>query len=284
MSQSSGTLFVVATPIGHREDISARALDTLRSVDLIAAEDTRNSGQLMQHYGIRTPLTALHEHNERSASATLIQKMQSGSSVALVSDAGTPAISDPGALLVEEAMAAGIRVVPIPGPSALTTLLSVSGFSARHFFFYGFLPVKAGARARELEGLKGLQATLVFYEAPHRIQDCLAALAEVLGGERRVVIGRELTKLFETVHKTTLAGALPWIEADPNRQRGEFVLAVEGASQPADTDPSRYDALLLALLEKLSLGDAVRIAMQVTGTGRKLLYERALQLTQGTRG
>ncbi len=281
MSLPSGTLFIVATPIGHREDISARALETLRTVDLIAAEDTRNSGLLMQHYGIRTPLTALHEHNERSASSVLMQKMQSGLSVALISDAGTPAISDPGALLVEEALSGGVRVVPIPGPSAVTTLLSASGFSARHFFFYGFLPVKAGARTRELQTLKGLQATLVFYEAPHRIRECLTALAEVLGGERRIVIGRELTKLFETVHRTTLAEALPWIDADPNHQRGEFVLAVEGAEQPADQDPARHDALLLALLEKLSLGDAVRIAMQVTGTGRKMLYERALKLTQG---
>ena len=280
MSQPPGSLFIVATPIGHREDISARALETLRTVALIAAEDTRNSGLLMQHFGIRTPLTALHEHNERSVSATLMQKLQSGLSVALISDAGTPAISDPGALLVESALAGGIRVVPIPGPSAVTALLSVSGFSARHFFFYGFLPVKAGARTRELATLAGLQATLVFYEAPHRIRECLAALAEVLGGERRIVIGRELTKLFETVHRTTLAGALNWIDADPNHQRGEFVLAVEGAQQPVDQDPARHDALLLALLEKLSLGDAVRIAMQVTGTGRKMLYERALQLTQ----
>ena len=281
MSQSSGTLFVVATPIGHREDISARALDTLRSVQLIAAEDTRNSGLLMQHYGIRTPLTALHEHNERSLTATLVQKLQSGLSIALISDAGTPAISDPGALLVDEALTQGIRVVPIPGPSAVTTLLSASGFSARHFFFYGFLPVKAGARARELETLKGLQATLVFYEAPHRIRECLAALAEVLGEARRIVIGRELTKLFETVHRTTLAESLLWIDADLNHQRGEFALAVEGAQQPTDQDPARHDALLLMLLEKLSVGDAVRMAMQITGTGRKMLYERALKLTQG---
>jgi len=280
MPQSSGTLFVVATPIGHREDISARALDTLRTVQLIAAEDTRNSGLLMQHYGIRTPLTALHEHNERSVTATLVQKLQSGLSIALISDAGTPAISDPGALLVDEALTQGIRVVPIPGPSAVTTLLSASGFSARHFFFYGFLPVKAGARARELETLKGLQATLVFYEAPHRIRECLAALAEVLGGARRIVIGRELTKLFETVHRTTLAESLLWIDADPNHQRGEFVLAVEGTQQPTDQDPARHDALLLTLLEKLSVGDAVRVAMQITGTGRKMLYERALKLTQ----
>ncbi len=281
MAQSSGTLFVVATPIGHREDISARALETLRKVDVIAAEDTRNSGPLMHHYGIHTPLVPLHEHNERSITASLIQKMESGLSVALISDAGTPAISDPGAILVDSALTHGLRVVPVPGPSALTALLSVSGFSARQFLFYGFLPIKAGARSRALEALKGLQATLVLYEAPHRIQDCLAALAQVLGGERRVVIGRELTKLFETVHRTTLAEALLWVDADPNHQRGEFVLAVEGATQPAETDPARHDALLLALLEKLSLGDAVRIATQATGAGRKLLYERALKLTQG---
>ncbi len=280
MSQSSGTLYVVATPIGHREDISARALETLRMVDVIAAEDTRNSGPLMHHYGIRTPLIALHEHNERSICATLIQKMESGLSVALISDAGTPAISDPGAILVDSALTHGLRVVPVPGPSAVTALFSVSGFGTRQFLFCGFLPIKAGARLRALEELKDLSATLVLYEAPHRIKACLSALAEVLGGERRVVIGREMTKLFETIHRTTLAEALQWIDADPNHQRGEFVLAVEGAQQPEKADPARHDALLLALLEKLSLGDAVRIATQITGAGRKLLYDRALKLTQ----
>ncbi|MDE1989625.1 MAG: 16S rRNA (cytidine(1402)-2'-O)-methyltransferase [Betaproteobacteria bacterium] len=280
MSQPAGTLYVIATPIGNRDDISARALRTLREVDLIAAEDTRNSGSLMAHFGIHTALAALHEHNERSASRGLLEKLESGLSVGLISDAGTPGISDPGALLVDAALAAGVRVVPIPGPSALTALLSVTGFAAGPALFYGFLPPKNGPRERALETLRTLQATLVFYEAPHRIEACMAALARVLGGERQVVIGRELTKLFETVHRTTLAGALEWLAEDPNHRRGEFVLAVESAPADDSPDASSCDRLLKALLEKLSVGDAVRVAMEATGLGRKALYERALVLSE----
>ncbi|MDE1942958.1 MAG: 16S rRNA (cytidine(1402)-2'-O)-methyltransferase [Betaproteobacteria bacterium] len=280
MSPLAGTLYVIATPIGNRDDISARALKTLSEVDLIAAEDTRNSGSLMAHFGISTPLTALHEHNERSASSSLIEKLKSGRSIGLISDAGTPGISDPGTLLVDAALAAGIRVVPIPGASAQTALLSVCGLGPGPALFYGFLPPKSGARERALEKLRSLQATLVFYEAPHRIEACLAALSGALGGNRRVVIGRELTKLFETVHRTTLEDAQQWLAEDANHRRGEFVLAVEGAPADEGPDPASCDRLLKALLEKLSVGDAVRVATEATGLGRKTLYERALILSE----
>ena len=279
MSHSIGILFIVATPIGNRTDISARALDTLRTVSLVAAEDTRNSGALLRHYGIETPLTALHDHNERSAAPALIQKLQSGLSVALVSDAGTPGISDPGALLVDAALNAGITVTPIPGPSAVTTLMSACGFLQNSFLFVGFLPAKASARAHELLSLKTQTATLVFYEAPHRIVECLSAFGEAFGLERRLVIGRELTKVFETVHRCTLGEALLWIEEDPNHQRGEFVLAIEGAPPQEAPDVSTHDVLLQDLLEKLSVSDAVRLAVKITGENRSKLYARALELT-----
>jgi 16S rRNA (cytidine1402-2'-O)-methyltransferase len=278
MSHLTGTLFIVATPIGNRADITTRALDTLRAVDLVAAEDTRNSGALLRHYGIDTPLTALHDHNERSATPALIQKLQSGLSVALISDAGTPGISDPGALLVDAALNAGITVTPIPGPSAVTTLMSACGFLQNSFLFYGFLPAKATARAHELQSLKTQPVTLVFYEAPHRIVECLGALEKAFGPERRLAIGRELTKVFETIHRCTLGEALLWIEADPNHQRGEFVLAVEGAPPQVNPDISTHDVLLQALLEKCSVSDAVRIAVKVSGENRSKLYARALAL------
>ena len=282
MSEPPGTLFVVATPIGHREDISARALGILQAVDLIAAEDTRHSALLLTHFGIRTPMVSLHEHNERASGAALIRKLELGTSIALISDAGTPGISDPGTILVNEVLQKGIRVVPVPGPSALTALMSVSGFGDRPFLFQGFLPAKSVARLRALAALKSLQATLVFYESPHRIYDSMADMKEVLGETRVVVIGRELTKQFETVHRTTLAEALPWLEQDPNHQRGEFVLAVEGASTEATADVAIHDAFLLALMEKLSISDSVRIAMLATGLGRKVLYARALELSGKT--
>lgn len=280
MMSPAGTLFVIATPIGHRGDISERALKTLREVDLIAAEDTRNSGLLLAHFGIRTPMTALHEHNERRTSPLLIEKMQSGASIGLITDAGTPGISDPGALLVDAAFSAGVRVVPVPGPSALTALLSITGFGPTPVLFYGFLPPKSGQRVQVLEKLRPQEATLVFYEAPHRIEACMEAMIRVLGTDRRVVIGRELTKLFETVYRTTLGESLPWLASDPNRRRGEFVLAVEGAPPSEQPDLSSCDRLLQALMEKLSVGDAVRVASEATGLRRKALYDRALQLAE----
>jgi 16S rRNA (cytidine1402-2'-O)-methyltransferase len=282
MNAMAGTLYVVATPIGNLGDISPRALEVLRNVTLIAAEDTRTSGNLLKHFGIATPTVALHDHNERSATPGLVEKLQKGASIALVSDAGTPAISDPGAFLVDAALTAGMKVVPIPGPSAFATLLSASGMGDGPFLFYGFLPAKAGLRERALASLRTFPYTLVFHEAPHRICESVEAMASCLGGERRVVLGRELTKLFESIHRCTLAEARRWLEADANRQKGEFVIAVEGASFTQETDPARHDVLLRALLEKLGPGDAVRIAVKVTGENRDNLYARALALKAST--
>ncbi len=280
MHEPGATLYVVATPIGNLKDLSPRAQATLQQVDWIAAEDTRNTGHLLRHLGIEKPLLAYHAHNERSASHLLIQKLQAGESIALVSDAGTPGVSDPGATLVAAALLAGIPVVPIPGPSAVVTLLSAAGFPPGPFLFYGFLPVKSGQRQRALASLQSQPWTLVFYEAPHRIQATLQALLDTLGGERRLCIGRELTKLFETIHCTTLAEGLSWLASDPYHLKGEFVLAVEGAASAPPEEAAQHDRLLLALLSHLSVGDSVRIAMQATGAGRNALYQRALWLAQ----
>jgi 16S rRNA (cytidine1402-2'-O)-methyltransferase len=277
MESAPGTLYVVATPIGNLADLSPRAREVLSQVSCIAAEDTRTSQVLLNHWGISTRTLALHAHNEASASQTVIQKLQKNESVALITDAGTPGISDPGSLLVAAAHQQGIPVCPIPGPCAATTLLSGSGHTGP-FLFEGFLPTQTGARRTRLEQLAPHPFTLVFYEAPHRIEKTMTALAEVLGPERTVVIGRELTKRFETIHRTTLAEALIWLEQDPHHRRGEFVLAVAGAAEPAAGDPAARDTLLTALLEKLSLNDAVKIAMQVTGEKRNALYQRALEL------
>lgn len=280
MPKTDATLYVVATPIGNLNDLSPRAQSTLGQVDWIAAEDTRNTGHLLRHLGIEKPLLSYHAHNERNASHLLLQKLQGGESIALVSDAGTPGISDPGAQVVAAALAAGIPVVPIPGPSAVVTLLSAAGFPPGPFLFYGFLPVKTGLRQRVLTTLNAQPWTLVFYEAPHRIQATLQALRDTLGGDRRVCIGRELTKLFETVHCSTLAQAIDWLACDPYHQKGEFVLAVEAAPPSPPEETTQHDRLLRALLQQVSVGDAVRIAMQATGAGRNALYQRALWLAQ----
>ncbi len=227
-------LYVVATPIGNLRDLSLRALDVLGSADVIAAEDTRNSGHLLTHHGIAANrLMALHQHNERGAAKKVIALLAQGQSVALVTDAGTPAVSDPGALLVAEVRAAGFRVIPIPGANAALAALSASGLPAPHFLFYGFLPNKSAARRSTLQDLIALPYTLVFYEAPHRILECVADLHSVYGGERQIVFAREITKLFESIHRCTLAEATDWLNADPNNQRGEFVLLISGAAAPA---------------------------------------------------
>lgn len=278
MTSAPGILYVVATPIGNLADLTPRAREVLSSVEAIAAEDTRTSGVLLHHWGIATRMLALHAHNEAAASQTVIQKLQKGESIAIITDAGTPGISDPGSLLVAKAHALGITVCPVPGASAVIALLSASGFQGE-FLFVGFLPTQAGARKTRLEALAKLPFTLVFYEAPHRILKSMETLAQTLGAERVVVIGRELTKRFETIHRTTLGAAVEWLEADDNHQRGEFVLAVAGASEsPENLDESAQDELLLALLEKLGVNDAVKIAMQITGAKRNALYQRALEL------
>ena len=270
-------LYVVVTPIGNLQDISLRALEVLKQVDVVAAEDTRITSRLLKHFEISATLMALHEHNERRAAERVIALLQQGKSVALVSDAGTPAISDPGAIVVSRVRDAGFRVVPVPGANAAVTALSVSGQEAPHFLFYGFLPNKPSARRRELENLKTLPYTLIFYEAPHRIVDCITDMQAVFGGEHSVTIARELTKLFENIYSGSLSAALEWLSQDENQQKGEFVLLVSGAEkQPA----SSYDVLLIltTLLQELPLKQAVKLTAQISGENRKTLYAMALQI------
>ncbi len=273
-------LYVVATPIGNLRDTSLRALDVLASADAVAAEDTRNTLHLLNHYGLTVNrLLALHQHNERGAAEKIIALLAQGLSVALVSDAGTPAVSDPGALLVEAVRAAGHRVIPVPGANAALAALSASGLPAPHFLFYGFLPSKPSARRRELQPLAALPYTLVFYEAPHRILECVADLQEAFGGERGIVLARELTKLFEQIHRCTLADAADWLNVDPNNRRGEFVLLVSGAAQP-EGDGGEAERTLAILLQDLPLKQAVQIAAKITGAGKNELYQQALRLKE----
>uniref|UniRef100_E6QUB6 Putative methyltransferase n=1 Tax=mine drainage metagenome TaxID=410659 RepID=E6QUB6_9ZZZZ len=276
--QTFGILYVVATPIGNLADISQRALDTLRQVDLIAAEDTRHSGQMLVRMGISTRMTALHEHNEQRATPALVAALQYGQNIALITDAGTPAISDPGALLVAAAHEAGVRVVPIPGASAAVAALSAAGFTAPGWLFYGFLPARASSRRSALKDLAQLPWTLVFYEAPHRIVECIADLYTVLG-ERRLVIARELTKLYESVHALPLSEATAWLAADSQRQRGEFVLTLSGALPVhMEESESALRDMLKVLLEDLPLKQAAHLAARLTGVKKNICYQLALSM------
>ncbi len=275
----AGALYVVATPIGNAADITLRALHVLALADRIAAEDTRNTSQLLARYGISKPSIAVHEHNERSAAERVIEHLRAGERIACVSDAGTPGISDPGARLVDAVRDAGLPLIPLPGASALTTTLSAAGAFIGRFSFLGFLPTKAKQRASALTKLAHHPQALVFYEAPHRIVETTRALADALGGERQILIARELTKLHESLHRCTLAEAPSWLEADANRQRGEFVLVVEGAPEQ-EKAADAHDALLTTLLEKLSVKSTARIAATLTGASRHALYERALSIAK----
>jgi len=273
---SKPALYVVATPIGNLRDITLRALDVLKSVQWIAAEDTRVSARLLAHYGISGPrLFALHAHNEQRMAAQVVERLREGAAVALVSDAGTPAISDPGARVVSAVREAGFAVMPVPGANAAIAALSASGGSDGPFLFCGFLPSRAAERARQLLELSLLQYTLVFYEAPHRVVDSVVAMADVLGAARRVLIARELTKLFEESHACLLGEARAWFEADPNRLKGEFVLVVEGATRarPDDGDARR---ILSVLLDELPLRQAVAVAVKLGCGRRNGVYELAL--------
>ena len=282
-SNSAGTLYVVATPIGNLEDISARALRVLREVTLIAAEDTRHSSRLLQHFGIATPLAACHEHNEREEGSRFLVRLQAGDDVALISDAGTPLISDPGYHLVRQARAAGIRVVPVPGACALIAALSAAGLPSDRFIFEGFLPAKAAARRARLELLKEESRTLIFYEAPHRILECLADLATVFGAERPALLGRELTKTFETLQGLPLEQLHAWVEADGNQQRGECVLVVAGWQAPQGEEAVNAEALrvLDLLLGELPVKRAAALAAEITGVRKNLLYQLALERKAG---
>lgn len=262
-------------------DISLRALDILASADTIAAEDTRNSAHLLIHHGITARrLLALHQHNERGAAAKVIALLAQGQSVALITDAGTPAVSDPGALVVEEVRAAGYRVIPIPGANAAVAALSAAGLAAPHFLFYGFLPNKSAARCKELQSLLEHPYTLVFYEAPHRIIECIADLRTVFGNERQIVLAREVTKLFENIHRCRLDEAMDWLNSDPNNLRGEFVVLVSAAPARAEGISAEVEHVLSVLLKELPLKQAVQLAVQITGVARNELYQRALSLKQ----
>jgi 16S rRNA (cytidine1402-2'-O)-methyltransferase len=274
-------LYVVATPIGNLRDMTLRALDVLGKVDVVAAEDTRVTRHLLEHYGVAARPLSLHEHNEEAAGSRVVELLRAGKSVALVTDAGTPAISDPGARLVRRVRQAGFAAFPVPGASALTAALSAAGMPEGPFLFYGFLPAQTGVRAREIESLRGLSAALVFYEAPHRVRETLADLAGALGAERELVIARELTKLFETIHACRLGEAVAWLDADPNRTRGEFVLIVQGATAVGDAQAEEGERVLAILLRELPVKRAVQLAVEITGAKRNALYARALELKGG---
>lgn len=281
VSIENGVLYVVATPIGNLQDFSPRAQTVLRQVDLIAAEDTRHSRHLLNHFGITTPYQSLHEHNERQQSRALLQRLLAGESLALISDAGTPLISDPGHYLIQSALAEQITVVPIPGPSALISALSVAGFPADRFVFEGFLPAKAVARRQRLENLAHETRTLVFYEAPHRMLDSLNDIVQNFGEEREAVLVKELTKMFETVYRDSLSGIINWLTTRPERQKGEFVLVVQGAPPPDDKVLSPEVKRIFHLLRKeLPLKKAAKLTSEITGASKNMLYALGLQCTR----
>lgn len=279
MTERPGVLYVVATPIGNLDDISPRALKVLAEVDLVAAEDTRHSGNLLGHFGIKTPLVSLHEHNEAERADWLIAKLKQGKCVALVSDAGTPLISDPGFDLVRAARRAGITVSPIPGACALVAALSVSGLPTDRFVFEGFLPAKSAARRERLALLSAETRTLVFYESVHRLPESLQDMAAVFGSGRTAVLARELTKLHEGVREAPLADLAEWARSDANAGKGEVVLLVAGASAGAGGSDADAERVLKALLKELPVKQAASLAAEITGLKKNALYERALELS-----
>ncbi len=278
MTEEFAALYVVPTPLGNLADLTRRAEEVLRTVPWVAAEDTRHSGPLLKQLGAQARTLPAHQHNEHEAAVRIVERLQAGESVALISDAGTPGISDPGARVVAAVRAAGCKVVPLPGPCAATTALSASGLLDEHFLFYGFLPSKGGQRRQALEELRDTPCALVFYEAPHRVLETVADMAAVFG-ERTLVIARELTKLFETVHSLPLGQALDWLKEDPNRQRGEFVLMLSGAPKGGD-DGEGERVLKLLLADGLPTKQAAKLAAAITGAAKNALYERALLLKE----
>ncbi len=275
---------MVATPIGNLNDMTPRAIAALKGADVIAAEDTRVTGQLLKHFNISTPMVSLREHNEHSMAEKLVARMLAGETIAQVSDAGTPAVSDPGALLAAAAHAAGCKIIPVPGASALTTALSASGFVSPHALFYGFLPPKNKQRCDALAELKEQSFITVFYEAPHRIVDCLADMAAVFGPEREAVLCREITKTFETIRRLPLGELAAWVASDSNQERGESVIVVNAAPKAEKANGADYDKILLPLIAELPLKQAVALAVSISGAPKNALYERALELKNSAKG
>ncbi|WP_295752123.1 16S rRNA (cytidine(1402)-2'-O)-methyltransferase [Undibacterium sp.] len=274
----AATLYVVATPIGNVCDISLRALHLLSIADAVACEDTRNTAQLMTRYGLHKPLLAAHMHNEREVAEKIIARLQAGERIALVSDAGTPGVSDPGAKIVDAVKRAGLQVSPLPGASAAISALSASGLIHDRFFFVGFLPSKAGQRDTLLQSLTSTAASLIFYEAPHRIIDSTAAMLAAFGPQRQVVFARELTKLFEEIHRCSLAEATAWLNADSHREKGEFVVLIEAAPEAAADGNLEAKRVLTILLKECSLKQAAGLAAQLTGQKKNALYQLALEM------
>jgi 16S rRNA (cytidine1402-2'-O)-methyltransferase len=275
---SLGTLYVVATPIGNLQDMSLRAIEILKAVDCIVAEDTRHSQSLLQHFSISTPIIALHEHNERERSALLIARLIKGETIALISDAGTPLISDPGYYLVREARIAGVPIVPLPGACAAIAALSVAGLATDRFVFEGFLPAKTGARLQRLSALRNESRTMVFYEAPHRIVELLEAMHEVFGADRQIVIAREMTKMFETITAGAIAFLCEWVKTNPNQRKGEMVVIVDGLKNLSSEGEQEVHRIITLLLDELPLKQAVEIATKITGQKKNDIYDLALKI------
>ena len=278
MTDLTGILYIVATPIGNLQDITQRALDTFAKVDLIAAEDTRHSGLLLSHYGIKKPFFALHDHNEQEKAHILVEKLKQGSHIALISDAGTPLISDPGFHLVRQCREAGIRVVPLPGACAAITALCASGIASDRFCFEGFLPAKSKARKDKLENIAEEDRTLIFYESTHRILDTLEDMQSVLGKERYIVLAREITKTWETITGNSIKNLREWLLEDTNRTKGEMVLIVEGKPKSDNNDeisPQAVKALEL-IAEELPLKKAAAIVAELYGYKKNALYQFGL--------
>lgn len=277
----AGQLFVVATPIGNLDDMTFRAVQVLKSVKLIAAEDTRQSLPLLKHYQIDTPLTACHDHNESQKTQQLIDKLLAGDDIALISDAGTPLISDPGFKLVRSAQQQGIRVIPIAGACAAIAGLSAVGLPSDKFSFQGFLPAKSSQRQKQLMELKQETQTLIFYEAPHRIVDCLTDMVEIFGQQRLAGFAREITKTFETIKQLPLGELLAFVKNDSNQQKGEIVLIIDGAEAQPEVKNAELDKLLQRLLQDVSVKVASQLASDILGVKKKIAYQRALELENG---
>ena len=275
----SGILFIVATPIGNLDDITFRAVETLKSVDLVLAEDTRHSQKILNHFNIKTPISAFHDYNEREKCNTVIDKLKQGDSIALISDAGTPLISDPGYILVSAAKKNSVNVVPIPGPSALIAALSASGIPSDSFSFFGFLPSKQNARIKTLKTFASRPETIIVYESPKRIMATLTDMLFVFGEEREVCLAKELTKTFETILTTNISNLIDYISADPGHQKGEFVLLISSTAKKGQLElDQQLDRLLPVLCSEMGSSKAAKLAAKITGIDKKYCYQRAIEL------